>query len=90
MKMCEFITLHYYIIGIILTERHQCVVMKSLKIINAQQAGVTHANKNTKEKLYRSNVAVWFTKLCRSNHLTTPNCINITINGRNSESLRLP
>jgi len=33
MKICEFITLHYYTVGFILIVRHQCVVMKSLKII---------------------------------------------------------
>jgi ribosomal protein L37AE/L43A len=76
MKICEFITIHYYIVGFILIVRHQCVVMKSLKMINAQQARVTYANKNTKEKLHRTNVAVWFNKLCKSNHLTTPNYIS--------------
>jgi len=57
MKKCEFITLHYYIVGFILIVRHQCVVMKSLKMINAQQGRVTHANKNTNDKLHRTNVA---------------------------------
>lgn len=85
MKIYEFTILHYYIVGFILIVRHQCVIMKSLKMTNAQQVRVTHANKNTKDKLHRTNVAVWFNKLCRSNHLTTPNCINITINGRNTK-----
>lgn len=40
----------------------------------------THAYKNTKEDLHRTNATIWFNKLRRSYHLT-PNYIEVTING---------
>jgi len=39
--------------------------MKYLKMINVQHVKVTKAYNNTKEKLHRTNVAIWFNKLCR-------------------------
>jgi len=32
----------------------------------------THTNKNTRDKLHRTNATVWFNELCSSNHLTLP------------------
>jgi len=52
-------------VGFILTVKHQCMVMKYLKLMNIQQAKVKHTCNNTKEKLHWTNVAIWFNHLCR-------------------------
>jgi hypothetical protein len=56
--------------------------MEHIKMIKAQQAKATYTYKNTKERLLKTNTAIWFDKMCRSNQLT-PKYINITINGNN-------
>jgi len=53
--------------------------MNHLKLINAQKAKIIHAYENTKQKLRRTNAAIWFNKVCRSNNLTN-SYIKITIN----------
>jgi len=53
-----------------------------LKFIIAKQAKDTHLYKNTKEKLYKTTVAIWYNKICRDKQLT-PNCITIKVNGKN-------
>jgi hypothetical protein len=35
-----------------------------VKIISAQQARVSHNYKNIKEKLRKTNPAIWFNKIC--------------------------
>jgi len=47
--------------------KHQCMVMvmKYLTLINVQHVKVTNAYNNTKEKLHRTNVAMWFNKICK-------------------------
>ena len=42
----------------------------------------TFAYRNTKQKLLKSKVAVWFNKMRRSNRLT-PKCVNIMVSGNN-------
>ena len=42
------------------------------------------AYENTKEKLHRTNAAIWFNKVRTSHHLT-PNYIKITINSHNKQ-----
>ena len=59
--------------------------MDHLKLINVQQTKAEHAYKNAKEKLHRISGGIWFTKMCRLNHLTS-NYIKITINGHNRRS----
>jgi hypothetical protein len=51
-----------------------------VKIIGAQQAKVAHNYKNIKEKLCKTNSAIWFNKTCRLEQLQ-PNYIHINING---------
>ena len=63
------------------------MVIDYLKLINVQQANITHAHKNMKEKLHRTNASIYFNKMCTSNHLT-PNYIKITNNGHNKASSR--
>jgi hypothetical protein len=46
----------------------QCAVLDHLKLINSQQAKTTYSYKNTKQKLHRTNAAIWFNKMCRLNH----------------------
>jgi hypothetical protein len=53
--------------------------MNHLKLINAQKTKIIHAYENTKQKLHRTNAAIWFNKVCRSNNLI-PSYIKITIN----------
>ena len=54
----------------------------NIKYIEAKQAKAIYQFKNTKRKLYRTNVAIWYNKICRQNRLT-PDYINIRINGKN-------
>ena len=49
-----------------------------IKIIEAQQAKLCNAYKNTKLKLLKSNAAIWFNKMCRIKRLK-PNYISIKI-----------
>jgi len=56
--------------------------MEHIKIIKAQQAKATYTYKNTKERLPKTNTAIWFDKTCQSNQLT-PKYIIITISGNN-------
>jgi len=36
----------------------------NVKFVNAQHAKQTYQYKNTKEKLYKTNVAIWYNKIC--------------------------
>jgi hypothetical protein len=56
-----------------------------LKIVNAKQAELVHRYKNIKIKLLKSNAAIWFNKVCRSEQLT-PSYIDIKISGNNERS----
>ena len=53
-----------------------------LKFIEAKQANEYFKYKNTKRKLYKTNSAIWYNKICRQRRLT-PNYINIKIKGTN-------
>ena len=54
----------------------------NIKYIEAKQAKAIYQFKNSKRKLYRTNAAIWYNKICRQNRLT-PDYINIRINGKN-------
>jgi hypothetical protein len=54
-------------------------------VINAQQARITHHYKNTTEKLFKTNPALWFDKLHKLNCLM-PKYTHIKVNGNNSQS----
>jgi hypothetical protein len=41
-----------------------------MNVINAQQARIIHHYKNTKEKLLKTNAAIWCNKMCKFKHLT--------------------
>ena len=43
--------------------------MNNIKVINAQQVRIIHLHKNTKQKLLKTNAAIWFNKMCRHKHL---------------------
>jgi general stress protein 26 len=45
---------------------------------NIKRARISHDYKSTKEKLWKTNTAVWFNKSCKSLQLT-PNYSNIKI-----------
>jgi hypothetical protein len=53
---------------------------EKVKIINAQQARVSYNYKNMKQKLLKTNSAIWFNKVCRQEQLQ-PNYIHINVNG---------
>jgi hypothetical protein len=59
----------------------------NVKFVNAKQAKETYQHRNTKEKLYKTNAAIWYNKICRGKQLT-PNYISIKINGENSQCQR--
>ena len=52
--------------------------MEHIEIINALQAKSTYASQHTKQKLLKTKAAIWFSEMCRLNHLT-PKYINITV-----------
>jgi hypothetical protein len=52
--------------------------------ISAQQARVSHNYKNIKEKLHKTNSAIWFNKICKLEQLQ-PNYIHININGHSKQ-----
>jgi hypothetical protein len=59
-----------------------------VKFASAQQAKHMFQYKNTKEKLYKTNAAIWYNKTCRQKHLT-PNHISIKINGNNQQCRKM-
>jgi len=48
-----------------------------VKCVNAKQAKETYQYRNTKEKLYKSNAAIWYNKICTEKQLA-PNYISIS------------
>ena len=56
-----------------------------IKVINAQQAKAINRYRNTREKLLRTNAAIWFNKRCRAQQLC-PKYIHIRIGGKNIRS----
>jgi hypothetical protein len=56
-----------------------------LKFVNAKQAKLVHQYRNIKMKLLKSNAAIWFNKVCRSEQLT-PSYIDIKVSGDNERS----
>jgi hypothetical protein len=59
----------------------------NIKFMDAKQASDTYKYKNTKRKLYRTNAAIWYNKVCRQKQLI-PTYINISINGTNKQCQR--
>lgn len=55
------------------------------KIIDAQQAKRIHQNKNIKHELIKTNAAIWFNKICRTQQLC-PKYIHLKVNGNKSRS----
>jgi len=37
----------------------------NIKFVNAKQAKETYQYRNTREKLYKTNAAIWYNKICR-------------------------
>jgi hypothetical protein len=56
----------------------------NIEFVNAKQAKERYQYRNSKEKLYKTNAAVWCNKLCREKQLT-PNYITIKVNDKNSQ-----
>ena len=52
----------------------------NIKFVNAKQAKETYQYRNTK-KLYKANVAIRYSKICREKQLTA-NHISMKINGK--------
>ena len=44
--------------------------MKTFKIIDTKQAKIVNNFKIAKEKLLKTKAAIWFSKICKMNHLT--------------------
>jgi hypothetical protein len=53
-----------HLLVVFLIMNYQCRVRNHLKLISEQQAKIAHACTNTKEKLYRTNAAIPFNKVC--------------------------
>jgi hypothetical protein len=43
---------------------------QNVKSASAPQTKQIYRYKNTKERLYKTNIAMWYTKICRQKHLT--------------------
>ena len=56
----------------------------NVKFVNAKLANETYQYRNTREKLHKTNVAIWCNKIYREKQLR-PNYISLKINGKNSE-----
>jgi hypothetical protein len=59
----------------------------TVKIIEAQEARLFTSYKNTRLKLLKTNVAIWFNNMCKMK-LLKQNYINIKINGKKSKDIR--
>ena len=59
----------------------------NIKFIDAQQTKLAYQYTNTKRKLYKTNAAIWYNKMCRQKRLT-PKYVNIRINGNNQQCQR--
>jgi hypothetical protein len=57
----------------------------NVKFTIARQAKEVYQYKNIKEKLHRTNAAIWYIKSCRQLQLT-PKYIAINVNGHNRQS----
>ena len=57
---------------------------ENVKFAGVQQAKQIYQYENTKEKLCKTNAAIWCNKTCRQKHLT-PHYISIKINGNNQQ-----
>jgi len=62
--------------------------LQNIKFGDAKQAKPTHQFKTFKIKLYKTNVAIWYNKMCRLKQLT-PNHIHIKVNGNNPQCQNL-
>ena len=56
------------------------------KFANAQQAKQIYQYKNIKEKLYKTNAAIWYNKTCRQKRLM-PYYVSIKIDHNNHQCL---
>jgi len=56
----------------------------NLKFSDAKQTRDLYKYKNIKRKLYRTNTAIWYNKICRQKQLT-PSYIIIRIKGKNQK-----
>ena len=54
------------------------------KKTDAQQTKMINNFKNIKQKLLKTNAAIWFNKICGKNQLT-PTCVKIKIKGNNKK-----
>ena len=63
--------------------------LNAVKVINAQQARIIHHyKKKSKEKLFGTKAAIWFSEVCRFNNLT-PKYIHIKVKGNNAHSTQM-
>ena len=58
--------------------------MHGLQNIKFGDAKPTHQFKNINIKLYKTNAAIWYNKMCRLKQLT-PNYIHVKVNGNNPQ-----
>ena len=56
----------------------------NIKFIDTKQAKEIYQFKNIKRKLYRTNAAIWYNKICWQKQLT-PKYITIRINSKNQQ-----
>jgi hypothetical protein len=58
--------------------------MNNTEFINARQAKEINQYRNIKNKLHKTNEAIWYNKMCRQLQLT-PKYISIKLNGNDHQ-----
>ena len=59
----------------------------NVKFANAEQTKQIHQEKETKEKLHKTNAAIWYNRTSRQKQLTQ-NYISIKVKGKNRQCLK--
>jgi hypothetical protein len=62
----------------------------NVKFVDAKQAKETHQYRNIEEKLYKTNAAIWYNKICGEKQLAPKYTrISIKTNGRNLQCRKM-
>jgi hypothetical protein len=61
-------------------------VKNNVKLVDLQQATIVNLYKNTKDKLLRTNAAIWYDEVCTAKHLA-PKKAHIIIKDNNPRNV---
>jgi hypothetical protein len=66
----------------------QCGSDKEVKRVNDEHAKITNLHKKSRNKLVRTNAAIWYSKVCRAKHLA-PKYAHINIKNNNPRNVAI-